>query len=126
MKLQIALDESHKGKNALHNTIDLRSKTGKLILQVVNTYKDAKIVYSTATPATYSIHFGILSRLEIWSPDKYWKNFDKFDKLMSKWYLTRLIMLKCIGYIYYEGLNKDFLPFLYQGTCSCRADVIKT
>ncbi len=80
------MDESHVGKNALHNIKDLRSKIGEKILDILDKYKDAKVVYSTATPASNANHFGILSALGIWGPEKYFKDFENYDKSMNKWY----------------------------------------
>lgn len=65
--------------------MDLQSTTGKEMLKVLGTYKNAKVVYSTATPASNPNHLAIMSRLGIWGPQKYYSNFEKFYKLMSKW-----------------------------------------
>lgn len=81
------LDESHVGKNAENPTKDLRSEAGKKILELVNLLDQGKIVFSTATPASHSLHLGVMDRVGLWGANKYFKSFRKLNSLMRHWYV---------------------------------------
>lgn len=66
-------------------------------MKIVNMLEKAKIVYSTATPASQSLHLGLMNRLGIWGPSKYFKNFHKFYDLVHLWYVLRKCALLFIN-----------------------------
>jgi hypothetical protein len=97
----LAFDESHKAKNLRtilrkDGTIDIRqsSKTGLAVYRwQLRDFKNAKVMYASATAATSVSNMGYMCRLGLWGRGKMYDSFKTFESGVSKGGVTAMEML---------------------------------
>lgn len=87
----IVFDECHSAKSFSENK---SSKTGKIVHDIQKLYKNARIVYSSASSASEIKNLGYMGRLGIWD-GSFSNSFETFKKCLSSGGVGAIELLSC-------------------------------